>query len=120
MSEYKVYFYRKSNNKKVPVKEYLEKLSKGEQAKIASYIQLLRENEGYLEEPYSRHLKDGIRELRPKNDRVLYVLVKGKKIILLHAFRKTTQKTPSGEIEKAEEYFQDYKTHPKFTLESYK
>ena len=32
----------------------------------------------------------------------------GNKIIVTHGFRKKTQKTPSGEIERAKEYRKDY------------
>lgn len=87
-----VYFYRKSSNKRSPVKEYLKNLPIKERAKVDAYIQLLKENEGYLDQPYSKYLQNGIRELRPRRNRILYALVKGKKIILLHALRKLLRK----------------------------
>ena len=40
--------------------------------------------------------------------RNLYFFFVGNKIIVTHGFRKKTQKTPPGEIERAKEYRKDY------------
>ena len=40
--------------------------------------------------------------------RVLYFFFAGQKVILTNGFVKKTQKTPSGEIEKARQYRADY------------
>ena len=40
--------------------------------------------------------------------RNLYFFFVGSKIIVTHGFRKKTQKTPPGEIERAKEYRKDY------------
>jgi len=42
-------------------------------------------------------------------NRIFYVTVEGKKIILLHAFLKKTPKTPKQEIKRALNNFKDYK-----------
>ena len=56
-----------------------------------------------LREPYSKHLDDGIFELRCKfgSDitRVLYFFYYEGKIILTNGFVKKTQKTPKEEIQ---------------------
>ena len=61
-------------------------------------IELLAKNGSELREPYSKHLGDGIFELRAKVSsditRVLYFFVIGKKIVLTNGFIKKTQKTP--------------------------
>ena len=44
---------------------------------------------------------EDIWELRPGNNRVLYFYFRDNKFVLLHQFRKKTQKTPRREIEKA-------------------
>jgi phage-related protein len=49
----------------------------------------------------TNHLEDDIWELRPGNNRVLYFYHKDDTYVLLHQFRKKTQKTPRREIEKA-------------------
>lgn len=110
-SEYKVRFYKNVNNNKIPVLEYIEKLSNKDKAKVLKYIEFLRCQNGYLDEPYSKHIKGKIRELRvdfSKNKhRIFYFTFIKKTIILLHAFLKKTQKTPIKEIKKAEENFND-------------
>ena len=57
-------------------------------------------------------VRDGIFELRAKVgsdiSRVLYFFFVGRKIILTNGFIKKTQKTPRGEIEKANTYRKEY------------
>lgn len=64
---------------------------------------------GCLDEPYSRHIRGKIRELRvdfAKNrHRIFYFTFVDKNIILLHAFLKKTAKSPEGEIKKAEDNY---------------
>jgi len=110
--DYRVYYYQNSLNRKAPVLQYIEKLSLKEQAKVLKYIDFLRKNKGYLDEPYSRHIQGKIRELRvdfSKNrHRIFFVTVVGKKIILLHSFLKKTNKTPKKEIAKALDNYTDF------------
>ena len=62
--EYKVYYYRNSKTNRTPVLEYIQKVPTRDRAKIAAYIILLRGYGGRLDEPYSRYIRSGIRELR--------------------------------------------------------
>lgn len=116
-SKYKVKFYQNSNNSKSPVYEYIERLNNKVQAKIYKYIEYLRINEGYLDEPYSKHITGKIRELRidfgKNRNRVFYFIFINKKIILLHAFLKKTSKTPKKEIQKALDNYKDVINNPK-------
>lgn len=113
--EYKIYYYRDSNTKRVPVLDYIKKLSEKDKVKIAAYIIFLRKQNGYISEPYSRYICSGIRELRVgfsrNKHRIFYVTVEGKKILLLYAFLKKTRKTPKREIERALNNFRDYKLY---------
>lgn len=68
---------------------------------LSLYIQLLADNGTQLNENITKHLEDDIWELRPGNNRVLYFYFKDNTFVLLHQFRKKTQKTPRREIEKA-------------------
>jgi phage-related protein len=68
---------------------------------IAMYIQLLEDYGTQLGENITKHLEDNIWELRPGNNRVLYFYNDNDTYVLLHQFRKKTQKTPRREIEKA-------------------
>ena len=87
------------------VEVYLDSLPKGHREKIEDIIHLLETRSGVLDEPYSRHLKSKIRELRIHFDgiehRVLFTLLPNRTILLLTAFSKKTRKTPPRLIEKA-------------------
>ena len=116
--EYKVYYYRNSHTKRVPVLEYIQKMPTKDRAKIAAYIILLCDCKGRLDEPYSRYIRSGIRELHidfaRNRHRIFYITVEGKKIILLHSFLKKTSKTPQQEIARALNNFEDYKINKDF------
>jgi len=109
--EYKVKFYRNSKNNKSPVSDYLDALSEKDRSKILKYIEFLKINKGYLDEPYSKHIKGKIRELRvdfSKNrHRVFYFIFVKRTIVLLHCFLKKTKKTPNKEIIKAQNNYID-------------
>jgi len=109
--EYRVKFYINSKTCRSLVFEYIEKLIEKEKAKIVKYIEFLRIHNGYLDEPYSKHIQGKIRELRVdfgrNHHRIFYFTFLNKTIILLHAFPKKTPKTPLIEIKKAQEYYQD-------------
>jgi len=115
---YKVYYYVNSQNKKVPVEKYIRKHSLKDRAKIFKFIEFLRDNDGYLDEPYSKHIVDKIRELRVdfshNKHRILYFAFVGKKIILLHAFSKHIAKTPKQEIERAKNNYYDFINNQNF------
>lgn len=71
-------------------------------------IQLLQDNGTHLNENITKHLEDGIWELRPGNNRVFYFFFQNDVFVLLHHFRKKSQKTPRREIEKAKNERADY------------
>ena len=75
---------------------------------ISLYIQLLQDNGTRLNENITKHLEDGIWELRPGNNRVFYFFFENDTFVLLHYFRKKSQKTPKREIEKAKNERADY------------
>lgn len=68
---------------------------------IVQYIQLLEDHGTRLGENITKHLDENIWELRPGDNRVLYFYHKDDTYVLLHQFRKKTQKTPPREIAKA-------------------
>jgi len=116
-TEYKVKFYKDVKTGRSPVLEYIEGLREKEGAKILKYIEFLRIQKGYLKEPYSRHIKGKIRELRVdfghNRHRIFYFIFVKKTIVLLHTFLKKTAKTPVSEIKKAEENYQIVLKNPK-------
>ena len=76
---------------------------------INFYIELLRINGIRLSSNIAKHLDDEIWELRPGNNRILFFCFDNDSFVLLHLFRKKTNKTPRSEIEKAKRECDDYK-----------
>lgn len=72
------------------------------------YIQLLQDHGTILPDNVAKHLEEDIWELRPGNNRVFYFYYKNDIFVLLHHFRKKSQKTPRREIEKAKAERDDY------------
>ena len=111
MKKFSVIFYEKKNGE-IPAEKFLVNLDVKMRAKLAGLVQILQEKGNELREPYSKHLGDGIFELRGKvgNDisRVLYFFYYDGKIILTNGFVKKTQKTPKNEINKAKSFRRDY------------
>ena len=111
MPKFEVVFYQTTSGKQ-PAKEFLLSLDKKMRAKMSMTISILQDNGYELREPYSKHLSDGIFELRAKVStnisRVLYFFYVGNQIILTNGFIKKTFKTPDQEIEKAKKYRKDY------------
>ena len=75
---------------------------------LSLYIQLLEDNGTYLPENITKHIEEDIWELRPGNNRVLYFYRGENAFVLLHSFRKKTQKTPWREIARAKKERDDY------------
>ena len=111
MSKFEVEFYETSEGEQ-PAKEFLSRLDSKMRAKLVNTIAILQNNGSELREPYSKHVLEGIFELRAKvgSDitRVMYFFYIDRHIILTNGFIKKTQKTPPGEIEKAKKYRADY------------
>lgn len=111
MAEYVVKFYRESKSGRVPLDDFLDIQIQKVRLKILKYVEYLRIHNGYLDEPYSKHITGKIRELRvdfaSNHFRIFYFVIIGKRIILLHGFKKTTKKTPKEEILLAETYCWD-------------
>lgn len=111
MAKFEVEFYETEKGEQ-PAKEFLLSLDKKMRAKLVNTISILQDNGYELREPYSKHLSEGIFELRAKVSsnitRVLYFFYVDKHIVLTNGFVKKSQKTPGGEIEKAKKYRADY------------
>ena len=70
----------------------------------------MQQNGSTLSENIMKHIEDDIWELRPGNSRVFYFFYgEDGKFVLLHHFKKKTQKTPRREIERAKAERDDYK-----------
>jgi phage-related protein len=96
-------FYRVGSTGPEPVKEWLYSLSPEERQKIGRAIRLV-ELGWPVGMPTCRPLGDGIFEIRVHLDtrsaRILFCIADGE-MWLLHGFMKTTQKTPTHELQLA-------------------
>ena len=111
----RILFYKDRKGKQ-PVIDFMEELasSTGKDArinlkKIGSYISLLDKEGLAIGEPFIKHLKGEIWELRPLRNRILFAALVGNRFVMLHVFMKKTQKTPVSEIEKAERELEDFR-----------
>ena len=108
---YEINYFREKNGK-CPVENFIDALDSKMKAKVFGRLELLEEYGPRLGMPFSRHLSDGIFELRTVQGnnitRVLYFFIVGQQVILTHGFVKKTQKTPASEITLAKQYRADY------------
>lgn len=111
MSEFSAEFYKTKDGMR-PAKEFMLAQDEKMKAKLFGLVDILEQYGNALREPYSKHLGDGIFELRAKVgtniSRVLYFFYYEGRIVLTHGFVKKTQKTPTREIKKAKEYRRDF------------
>lgn len=113
---YEIEFYETEDGK-CPIWDFLEalrlKAPTNKDARIphkqaSLYIELLQQNGTHMNAEITKHLDDGIWELRPGNNRIFYFFCQNDTYVLLHQFRKKSQKTPKREIEKAKAERNDY------------
>ena len=113
---YTVEFYEKANGEselwnfleELRIKSATNKDARIQYKQISLYIQLLQDNGTRLQDNITKHIDDGIWELRPGNNRVFYFFFKDDTFVILHHFQKKSQKTPRREIEKAKSERDDY------------
>lgn len=113
-TEYCIDFVRLVNGK-IPFINFLDSLDKNERAKVLAMLEefRLRRTAGMrIPESISKHLDDGIFELRVRHPnritRSLYFFLSRKRIIFTHGFIKKTERTSFEEIDKAKKYRMEY------------
>lgn len=111
MHRFEAEFYETEKGEQ-PARDFLLSLDVKMRAKMVNTIELLQNNGNDLREPYSKHLSEGIFELRAKvgsdTTRVLYFFYIDRHVVLTNGFVKKTNKTPKKEIDKAKKYRSDY------------
>ncbi len=65
---------------------------------IGMYIQLLADKGTHLPDNVTKHIDDGIWELRPGNNRIFYFFFENDTFVLLHQFRKRLKKHHAGKL----------------------
>lgn len=103
---WKVEFYLDARGKN-PVLEFINSLSPKERAVVLRVIDLLEEYGTTLRMPHARPVGD-LWELRAGAGRVFYVAIHKRRLLLLHGYRKQSQKAPKQEIETAKRRLHDF------------
>ena len=80
-----------------PILEDLQRLTQDEQQKIFAYVSLLRERGEELRRPMADYVGDKLYELRPKAHRALYFFILKDYAVIVHLFRKKTDRLPDVE-----------------------
>ena len=92
-----------------PVQEFTDNLTnRTEINQIAVHMRELKSQGFRLQRPMSAPLRDGVHELRPGPNRILYGFNQGT-AVLLHALRKKTRETPGRDIDSAIKHMQEWR-----------
>jgi len=92
-----VYYFVDKNGAN-PVKGFIDSLTQKEQAKVYAYICELKKQGNNLRRPMADLLRDGIYELRPKDNRVFYFFYLRDRAVLVHAIKKHVKKVPESDL----------------------
>lgn len=100
-----VSFYESASGQS-PVEKFIEALSKNDQVRFAEVIVGIEEQGLAYSRAQFRQLRGKLWEVkfssRSGGFRIIYVLIQSDEMVILHAFRKTTQKTPLQDLGLAE------------------
>jgi phage-related protein len=89
----RIEFY-KSESGRVPVREYLESLPKYERAEIARVFERIKTFGFNTPGAQFRQIKGKLWEIKISEYRIFYVIIESGLMVLLHAYRKQSQKLP--------------------------
>jgi phage-related protein len=98
-----------------PAEEWLDSQPVKMQQKFAALFAMLANVGRIFNEQKFKHLTgtDQLFEFKVDQGRVLCFFFVGKRVILTHGFLKKSDKTPKGEIERAEKYKNDFSARSK-------
>lgn len=90
-------------------KRFIKDLSEDAKGRILKHLDLFGKYGFNLPSKYLKKLDQNLWELRPGNIRLLLGIARTKNlIVIVHGFKKQTQKTPKKEIETAELRIKEY------------
>ena len=104
-------FYVKHSGEAL-AEDWLESQSEAMQAKFAALFAWMGDHGRIANERKFKHLtsSDQIFEFKADDGRILCFFFFGKRIILTHGFRKKGDKTPKGEVARAEALKQEFES----------
>jgi len=109
---FRIFFYLTEAGRN-PVGEYIEAVAREDvrlEADIADAIDRMRDGE-YHRRPFSERVGDGLFAIRAaghRQSRIFFYYRRGRRIVLLHGFTKTTAQLPRKEIEVARRRMADH------------
>lgn len=119
-----IIFYEKENGES-EIWDSLEKLrfkstnnkdARIQYNQILLYMELLKNNGTLLPQNITKHIEENIWELRPGNNRIFFFFCDNNSFVLLHCFRKKSQKTPKREILKAKSERDDFLSRKELSI----
>ncbi|MFL2101015.1 type II toxin-antitoxin system RelE/ParE family toxin [Desemzia sp. FAM 23989] len=114
MKKYEIEIYedRNGNSQILEWIQYLDahpsKLNSSMLRKFYYQIERLEHEGPFVGEPIAKRIDGKLWELRPVPNRVFFGILENNQLILLHQFRKKSQKTPRKEIEQAKREYDDW------------
>lgn len=109
-------FYTKQNGT-CPVEEFIDKLQLRDRAKVLSCLRNVEELGFDSPRVAFRQIRGRLWEIKIKTAdtgvRIFYVTIKKGHLVLLHAYKKESQKAPIREINVAEQRMQEVMSHEK-------
>ena len=106
----KIIFYQKDGGKEL-VKDFIKKLEKKDKAKVLEVLKNIEDKGLDSNRAVFRQIKDVLWEIKIKTSgggyRIFYVIIESKKMVLLHMYKKESQKAPKKEIEVATKRMND-------------
>ncbi|MGE3978811.1 MAG: type II toxin-antitoxin system RelE/ParE family toxin [Nitrospira sp.] len=103
-------------NGNIPAEDWLEQLPLAAQQKFAALFARMGDTGKIWNERKFKHLTetDQLFEFKVEADRVLCFFFVGRRLILTHGFKKTGDKTPKREIDRAETYKKDFERRERY------
>ena len=92
-----IHFYEDHRGKS-PVLDSINSQNPKDRAKVNNVLRLLEEFGIDLGMPHARRIEGRLWELRPGDNRLFNFLYHKQKFVILHGFRKRSDKTPEKEI----------------------
>lgn len=114
MKKYEIEFYE-DNKGQSQIVNWIKELdsnptkeNKSTLKKLYYQMERLEYDGTFIGEPLVKQIEGKIWELRPIPNRVFFATLEDNQLILLHQFRKKSQKTPKREIEQAKRELADW------------
>ena len=83
---------------RIPAAEFIDSLTEKEQAKVFGYLHELKKKGFRMRRPMAEYLREGIYELRPKDNRIFYFFFLDNNIVVLHGIKKNTKRVPDRDL----------------------